>query len=585
MDGMDRFQVTRELSRLSVQSDRDELNYNKLLLKRALIEEILKIEDANKLHYQILLDSVLKRLDYKSQLYGCCLNGCRFEGKRHREYIKHLRTSHPRISHVICYFKHNCVRSFTTIEDLLVHIRQDHSAIIEATDTVTCSTEVFDTPLKCNMSSCGSKHFPNVKHLMTHFNSFHLRDARDCIFEDCDHKFGPFQESRKHFRNKHMLKSATKVKKHYLLVVPALAGGGGEISDIQIPDSHHSASEDDQIESDDDDYDVFNIDEIENCEPEDESDDYFMFYYADFLNRLAHFKFIPHSTCTEISDEYYRNSQHSQDIREKKLRQALGMVGNLSIDEVNKVVSDVVHDDFFLKAQKELNTEYKREKFVQEKFNYCSPMEILLNKSEVAKGLKNDIIHYVPLKDSIRALLEDKSYLHMMQNQSNAPAKDADKIEDIQDGTLYKTNKFFIQNPLALSLLFYSDGVEIVNPLGSARGTYKIVQVFYTLTNIPKYQRSKIDRLQLAMIFREKLLKTYPLSVIYERLVKDLLALEEGILVNIPDPTLVKIGLLVHAADNLEAHQLGGYSGSFSSKSVCRWCHIQYEDLEENIHD
>ena len=59
--------------------------------------------------------------------------------------------------------------------------------------------------------------------------------------------------------------------------------------------------------------------------------------------------------------------------------------------------------------------------------------------------------------------------------------------------------------------MMYSDAVEIVNPLGAARGTYKIVQIFYTLCDIDKSQRAKIDRLQLAMIFREKLLKKHSL--------------------------------------------------------------------------
>jgi len=35
----------------------------------------------------------------------------------------------------------------------------------------------------------------------------------------------------------------------------------------------------------------------------------------------------------------------------------------------------------------------------------------------------------------------------------------------------------------------------------------------------------------------------------------------------------------------LEAHQLGGFSGSFSSRSICRFCHIQYNDLDQHIHD
>ena len=61
--------------------------------------------------------------------------------------------------------------------------------------------------------------------------------------------------------------------------------------------------------------------------------------------------------------------------------------------------------------------------------------------------------------------------------------------------------------------------------------------------------------------------------------------LEEGIVINIPEPKTVKLGLLLHSSDNLEAHTIGGYSGSFSSKSICRFCHCQYEEFETRIHD
>ena len=75
----------------------------------------------------------------------------------------------------------------------------------------------------------------------------------------------------------------------------------------------------------------------------------------------------------------------------------------------------------------------------------------------------------------------------------------------------------------------------------------------------------------MAMVFKEKLLKKYSFEVIYKGMVEDLIKLEGGILVNIPEPKVIKIGLLLYAADNLEAHQIGGYSGSFSSKSICRF--------------
>ena len=175
--------------------------------------------------------------------------------------------------------------------------------------------------------------------------------------------------------------------------------------------------------------------------------------------------------------------------------------------------------------------------------------------------------------------------MEMFEREKRRPPKDAQIISDILDGSLVKSNDFFKENKDALALIFYSDGLEIKNPLGAARGTYKVVQIFYTLANIPKNQRSQVDRIQLAMIFKEKLLKKYSFKTIYKRLVEDLKMLEDGINVDTPEPSIVKAGLLIHPADNLEAHSLGGFSGSFSSKSICRFCHIQYEDLEDNIHN
>ena len=94
-----------------------------------------------------------------------------------------------------------------------------------------------------------------------------------------------------------------------------------------------------------------------------------------------------------------------------------------------------------------------------------------------------------------------------------------------------------------------------------------------------------MDRLQLLMVFKEKLIKKHGYELIYKKMVEDLKKLEEGIIVNIPEPKKVKFGLHLYAADNLEAHQLAGFSSCFSSKSVCRWCHIQYEQLDDHIHD
>ena len=78
------------------------------------------------------------------------------------------------------------------------------------------------------------------------------------------------------------------------------------------------------------------------------------------------------------------------------------------------------------------------------------------------------------------------------------------------------------------------------------------MQVFFTLCEVEKAQRSQIDRLTLCMVFREKLLKKYSLNTIYKSLVDDLKVLETGIQIYFPIPRTVKCGVLCYAADNLE---------------------------------
>ena len=45
----------------------------------------------------------------------------------------------------------------------------------------------------------------------------------------------------------------------------------------------------------------------------------------------------------------------------------------------------------------------------------------------------------------------------------------------------------------------------------------------------------------------------------------------------------VKAGVLSYAAHTLEASVVGGFSACFSSKDVCRVCHIQHKELETRI--
>ena len=98
--------------------------------------------------------------------------------------------------------------------------------------------------------------------------------------------------------------------------------------------------------------------------------------------------------------------------------------------------------------------------------------------------------------------------------------------------------------------------------------------------------RGRIDRIQLGLVIREKLLKKHGYKKVYGRMIEDMRDLEiNGVEVTSPVPRTVKIAFLMHIGDSLEQHSLGGFQCCFSSGKVCRLCRIDYKEIEEKIYE
>ena len=87
----------------------------------------------------------------------------------------------------------------------------------------------------------------------------------------------------------------------------------------------------------------------------------------------------------------------------------------ISEDIIDVITDKVASNDYFLEVQEQLNTPHKRIKYVRDHMKYVAPIEKVLNKSEVLQGRSKDVIHYVPLTESIKNLFEDPSCIKMMK--------------------------------------------------------------------------------------------------------------------------------------------------------------------------
>ena len=559
-----------------------DFSQQKYMLECAVLKEILKVKEGpEKEKFQSMLDNSTKLLDLgvsRPKGYPCTFLGCMFVSSRYRAYLKHLKRIHPSAENYRCFFKQRCQRNFNSVDDLEEHVKVNHSQsrVSQHSDQSAGSSQLLQVSCKCNMLSCGEQIFNSTKNLALHINKVHRKENRICIFKNCERKFGAGSESRFHFQQKHFKAGFLTLKDVHLIasVSTTLPLSGESVENLGPDLNISSEASDNSVDEVSDDVDV----DVEDDEK------HFMMAYCDFINRLINYKFIPVSTVKDISSEFLKQSQQSSQSREASLRKSLSKVPNIPDEVLEQIVKENLNDPF-VRAQEELSSEFRWKAYLEDNFTLVKPREIVLNPEEVKQGSPKDVIHYVPLLEAFKNLVEDKSFVTALNNSRNeVRAGDDDLIEDVSDGSAFKESKYFQDNPDAHALMMYSDGVELVNPLSSGKGKHKIVQLFWQVCEMPRFQRSTIDRLQLGLVFKEKLLKKYKYATILKDLVEDLAFLErEGVEVTEPIPRKVKASLLLYSGDNLESHLIGGFSASFSSKDICRHCHCQYNDLQEHI--
>ena len=555
----------------------DDFAFKKNQLKQAVLGEILKSQNLSideKRMYGEMMEATGKLLKFRSSPvkgFPCSLVGCLFRGPRHRDYVKHLEKTHSTSTPFQCQVDHECIRNFDSISDLKIHVRFDHGRgkFSQTKPLESASGVELQDPVKCNMLSCGGEIFSKTTELTSHMNIRHKLEFRSCIFKDCDAKFNPNAATRNHFRQKHYIQNKVALKSVHLIEevfqTPSLEGNGqGEVDNVEVADGMW----DDDISSEGEDGNGED-ENIESCQEESKDYDYFLMAYADFINRLITYKFIPVTSVKAIASEFLSQSRRSCEGREAVFRKSLSKIPSLTNAQIEQIVLENA-DDPFIKAQEELSSEFKRNKFMEENFKFVKPLEIVLNKDEVKHGARKDVVHYVPLIEALKVLVEDESYNKMITMAEDDIHKE-DVLKDVRDGIAYKQNPYFRENPDALAIMMYSDAVELCNPLSSGKGKHKIVQLFWTLCEIPRHQRSAIDKIQLGLVFKEKLLKKYTQGQIFKSLLADLKTLETvGVQVTEPFERRVKAALYLYSGDNLECHTIGGFSSCFSSRDICR---------------
>jgi hypothetical protein len=210
-------------------------------------------------------------------------------------------------------------------------------------------------------------------------------------------------------------------------------------------------------------------------------------------------------------------------------------------------------------------------------FHYIEPqlLKIRVKDTNVADTVP---IAYVPLVGTLKVYLDEiRKHLRSCaacRNGSLTTNQEKDcHYSDVHSGLNFKTNPFFSENPNALQLILYQDGLELVNPIGASKGIHKVIAYYLTIGNLQPHLRSLINQMQLVLLVKEKDLKLANLHDVLKPLTDELLDLEKTGFEH--NDQHYKAAVLCITGDNLGQHTIGGFMESFSCHYFCRYCRVE----------
>ena len=211
-----------------------------------------------------------------------------------------------------------------------------------------------------------------------------------------------------------------------------------------------------------------------------------------------------------------------------------------------------------------INTNYQRFATYKSYFQFVEPIQFVLG----SKDGKPIYGYHVPLTLTLNVLLSKKVVSDAIDKKE---ISNRCILTDFKDGLVFQNHEV-LSKKKCIYLFVYQDAFELVNPLGSAKNTQKVIGMYFSIGNVHPRYRSKLDSLYLIMLIKEKDFFYFGQEKCFKYLIQELKDLESsGIFFKGERIPVVVASIL---GDNLGSHYIGGFLENFSGQHFCRYCPI-----------
>ncbi|CAF4010420.1 unnamed protein product, partial [Rotaria sordida] len=218
------------------------------------------------------------------------------------------------------------------------------------------------------------------------------------------------------------------------------------------------------------------------------------------------------------------------------------------------------------------HNEYQFLKYCEKYFKYNSPQEVIVS----APGEKLQYSYFVPIDQTLISILHNREtvdqILNNIKQQQEAVFKDEDIMFSFRD-----SNYGFRTDDDSMLIQLYADEIGLTNPIGAKKDKHKMFMIYFSLEDIPDEHKSKLDQIHLVALCESIIIKDRAKAKrFFEPIINNLNQLQiEGLVVN---DHRIKFSFSTLVADNLAAHQIGGFQSNFSNGHFCRRCFITYPE-------
>jgi len=251
-------------------------------------------------------------------------------------------------------------------------------------------------------------------------------------------------------------------------------------------------------------------------------------------------------------------------------------------------ISEIVEPE--IQQFSELISSYHRKVYMLKTFPAVLPIEYHLGStSRLSESIFNrhmqempHCLYYIPVKETISALLQHTSFVEFLCSPRNMQANDC--FVNFNDGNVYKDHPLFSNDTQSLQVILYYDDVTVSNVIGSRTTLNKLAFFYVSFCNLPLHLRSQLKLVYLWGVVKVTHLLKYGYDVVLEPFFNKMRKFyNDGFTFTLKENCTVKVqgALALVIGDTLAAHQLLGLKeGVRFANKKCRNCLTRFDQMQ-----